>query len=167
MSKILVVQPYQMLQHAIRVSLFPQHQARVTSAIPQLSDIGDVDAAIIDAAALRETETLSGEAVRLLQDWKIPIVWIDSVDSPVKPGKSKCVQVNTPIARHTLQTALAECLDELPRSARNKTRPGNREKPSSDEEASRQASVTRQIIDLVEVVEEGFGSHEGDGQEQL
>lgn len=167
MSRILVVQPYQMLQHALRVSLFPQHQARVTSAIPQLSDIGNVDAAIIDAAALRETETLSGEAIRSLQDWKIPIVWIDSVDSPVRPGKGKFVRVNRPINKHTLQTALAECLEELPRIAPGKPRPRNRERLASRDEANRADPVNREIIDLVEVVEEGFESHEGNGQEQI
>jgi hypothetical protein len=167
MSKILVVQPYKMLQQAIALFLFPQHQARMTNSIPDSSEIRDVDAAIIDAAALRETEKLSSQAIRSLEEWKIPIVWIDTVKSPLAPSNDNLVWVNTPIAKQSLQSALTQCLGELPRSARKKTRPTSREKLSSRDAANCGNPLNREVIDLVEVVEEPPKNREDNDHEQL
>jgi hypothetical protein len=161
MSKILVIQPYRMLQHAIGLALFPQHEACTTSSIPDLNEFKDIDAAIIDAASLRETDSLPGPAIRSLEKWNIPIVWIDTVDSPSMPNKGNVALIHMPIDKQTLQRALADCLGDLRRSARTGARTTPREKLSSEDVA---ASIKGEVIDLVEVVEEAPKSLEGNGE---
>lgn len=153
MSKILVIQPHKILQHAIALSLFPQHQARMTTSIPDLSAIKDVDAVIVDAASLQETHGLSAQAIHSLQSWNVPIIWIDSVDSSLTPSNENLVVVNTPIAKESLQSALAQCLGELPRKASKATRMTSQEELSSRRTASSE-NIVRKVIDLVEVVDE-------------
>ena len=153
MSKILVIQPHKILQHAIALSLFPQHQARMTTSIPDLSAIKDVDAVIVDAASLQETHGLSAQAIHSLQSWNVPIIWIDSVDSSLTPSNENLVVVNTPIVKESLQSALAQCLGELPRKAPKTTRIGSQEELSSPRTVSSE-NIVRRVIDLVEVVDE-------------
>jgi hypothetical protein len=159
MSKILVVQPYKMLQHAIGLALFPQHQTRMTGSIPDSTEIGDVDAAIIDAAALRETDSLSAQAIRSLERWKIPIIWIDTADSQLTPTRANFVVMDTPIAKQTLQSALAQCLGDSPGGRRKNMRQTGRDAISSRHRMKGDKGVKREVIDLVEVVEEGPESH--------
>ena len=37
MSKILVVEPYQILQRAIAVSFFPEHEVQITDQLPEMN----------------------------------------------------------------------------------------------------------------------------------
>jgi hypothetical protein len=78
MSKILVVEPYKILQRAIAVSFFPEHQVEVTEQVPEVSALEQraYDVAIVDAAALRE-KNAAGDLNRCLQDWSIPIIWLE------------------------------------------------------------------------------------------
>ena len=78
MSKILVVEPYKILQRAIALSFFPDHLVEVTEEIPDGSAIEQrsYDVAIIDAGALREKNT-AGDLNRCLHEWRIPIIWIE------------------------------------------------------------------------------------------
>jgi hypothetical protein len=166
MSKILVVQPYRMLQHAIGLSLMPQHQFRVTGSIPDVNEARDVEAAIIDAAALRETDGLSTRAIRSIQSWNIPIVWIDNVNSTVRPpNNGRLVRVNTPIAKQSLQDALAECLEEFTRGP-GEGLPQTGRAANSSRAAVTRDGIKREIIDLVEVVEEAENENHSE-QEQL
>ena len=159
MSKILVVQPHKILQHAIALSVFPQHQTRMTTSIPGSSELKEVDAVIIDAASLREIHGLSTQAIHSLQGCNIPIVWIDSVDSR-PPANANIIVVSTPITKQSLQSALAQCLGELPRRARKSTRTRN---PEGLHFRNAVISEHREVIDLVEVVEEAPGSQEPKG----
>jgi hypothetical protein len=154
MSKILVIQPHRMLQYAIALSLFPQHQARMASSIPESSEIKDVDVVIVDAASLRETHRLSPPAIRLLQGWNVPIIWIDRVDSSAMPIDENFVAVGTPIARKSLQSAVAQCLGELPKRAGKRTRTTDQEDHPSGNAAVSEKPVRGEVIELVDVVEE-------------
>jgi len=154
MSKILVIQPHKMLQHAIALSLFPQYQARMASSIPESSEIKDVDAVIVDAASLRETHGLSAQAIRLLQGWNVPIIWIDSVDSSAMPIDDNFVAVRTPIAKKSLQSAVAQCLGESPKRAGKRTRTTDQEDRPSRNAAASEEPIKGEVIELVDVVEE-------------
>ena len=142
MSKILVVQPYRMLQQAIGLCLFPQHQARMTSSVPEVTEIEEVDAAIIDAAALRETDAVSHAALRSIQSWAIPIVWIDTGDAPPTPS-DRVVVIRPPITKQNLERALDHCLGG-PQEARPL---------AAQKEPSSAHTASSNVIDLVEVVE--------------
>ncbi|MGE5307249.1 MAG: hypothetical protein ACM3TN_28415 [Alphaproteobacteria bacterium] len=154
MSKILVIQPHKMLQHAIALSLFPQHQAQMASSIPESGEVKDVDAVIVDAASLTETHRLSAQAIRLLQDWNLPIIWIDSVDSSAMPIDENFVAVRTPILKKSLQSAVAQCLGELPKRAGKRTRTTDQGQRSSRNVAASAEPVKGEVIELVDVVEE-------------
>ena len=160
MSKILVVQPHKILQHAIALSVFPQHQTRVTTSIPDSNEILEVDAVIIDAASLREGHGLSASAIRSLQGWNVPIVWIDSGDSPLSPCNANIVVVTTPITKQSLQSALAQCLGQSGQKPRKTTRTKNPQDFRFRNAAIGEHDVKREVIDLVEVVEEAPSNQE-------
>ncbi len=151
MSMILVIQPHKMLQHAMALSLFPQYQTRMTDVVPALGEIKDVDAVVVDAASLRETHRLTAETVVSLQNWAVPMVWIDSAGSTLVPKREKLVVIERPIARQSLEKAVAECLGESPKD----NIPVREEQESStDHAAAREKIAQADVIELVEVVQE-------------
>jgi len=156
MSKILVVEPYKILQRAIAMSFFPEHEVEVTERVPEMSPLEQrsYDVAIIDAGALREKNT-AGDLNRLLQDWPIPIIWLEENISTAVPVRDRLVIVRKPIARNDLLTALVRCqangstilLNEAGGELRSKYVLADTEpKPDSEHRA--------RIIELVDVVQE-------------
>ncbi|HEX6174602.1 MAG TPA: hypothetical protein VF089_11355 [Candidatus Binatia bacterium] len=156
MSKILVVEPYKILQRAIALSFFPEHQVEVTEEIPDMSAIEQrsYDVAIIDAGALREKIT-AGDLNRRLQGWQIPMIWLEDSTSPVAPVRDNLMVLRKPIARNDLLAALSCCqakvstiaLTDVGEKLRNKTvLVASELKPDPEH--------TAQIIELVDVVEE-------------
>ena len=156
MSKILVVEPYKILQRAIALSFFPEHQVEVTEQVPEMSVLEQrsYDVAIIDAGALREKNTAS-DLNRRLHKWRIPIIWLEENISTTAPVRDNLVVLPKPIARNDLLAALARC------QARGSTNPltGAGEKLrnetiSADTEIKADSEHRAQIIDLVDVIEE-------------
>ena len=156
MSKILVVEPFKILQRAIAVSLFPEHQVQLTEQVPEMSAIEQrsYDLAIIDAGALREKNT-AGDLNRRLQDWSIPIIWLEEASSTVAPVRDRLLVLRKPIVRNDLLAALARCQAQRPtfppaeagEKLQNKTAlVDTHVKPDSEQKAT--------IIELVDVVEE-------------
>jgi hypothetical protein len=145
MSKIFLLEPHRVLQQAIALSLFPEHDVQVAEAA-EASDIGalkdDIDLVIVDAAALRASDKLSPEMNRALEASPVPIVWIDESDSS-HPKRDKLAVVLKPIESGALQTALADLL--APASARKERKASPRKSKAGSEP---------ELIDLVEVVEE-------------
>lgn len=155
MSKILVIQPHKMLQHAMALSLFPQYQTRVTSVIPEAGEIEDMDAVIVDAASLRETHGLTAEAMVALQAWKLPMIWIDGGESALAPAREKVLVVKRPIGRQSLQRAVAECLGESAKTGRREKAPAPEREPCSIALAAvNDESPRAGVIELVDVVQE-------------
>jgi len=156
MSKILVVEPYKILQRAIAVSCFPEHQVQVTEQVPELSALEQraYDVAIVDAGALRE-KNAAGDLNRCLQDWSIPIIWLEENPPTAAPVRDKLVVLRKPIVRNDLLAALTRCqaqgttfpLTGLGEKLENKTVLIDTDvKPDSEQRAT--------IIELVDVVEE-------------
>jgi hypothetical protein len=156
MSKILLVEPYKILQRAIAVSFFPEHQVQVTEQVPEMSALEQrtYDVAIIDAAALREKNS-AGDLNRRLQDWPIPIIWLEDTISTVAPVRDKLVVLHKPIARNDLQDALARC--QAQGSTLPHTDPGEKLQNKTalvDPELKPDSKQRAPIIELVDVVEE-------------
>jgi hypothetical protein len=156
MSKILIVEPYKILQRAIALSFFPEHRVEVTEQVPEMSVLEQrsYDVAIIDAGALREKNTAS-DLNRCLHEWWIPIIWLEENLSTAAPVRDNLVVLPKPIARNDLLAALARC------QARGSTNPlsGAGEKLrtetiSADTEVTADSEHRAQIIDLVDVIEE-------------
>jgi DNA-binding NarL/FixJ family response regulator len=145
MSKIFLLEPHRVLQQAIALSLFPEHDVQVAeaagaAAIDALKD--DIDLVIVDAAALREGDKLSAEMNRAIEASPVPIVWIDDGDSP-HPKRDKLAVVLKPIESGALQTALADLLA-----------PANAHKERKASPRKGKAGSDPELIDLTEVVEE-------------
>jgi hypothetical protein len=156
MSKILVVEPYKILQRAIAVSFFPEHQVQVTEHVPEISALEQraYDVAIVDAGALREKNE-AGDLNRCLQDWSMPIIWLEENTPTAAPARDNLVVLRKPIVRNDLLAALTRCQaqgpafppTELGEKLQNKTVLIDTDvKPDSEQRA--------RIIELVDVVEE-------------
>ena len=156
MSKILIVEPYKILQRAIALSFFPDHLVEVTEEIPDRSAIEQrsYDVVIIDAGALRERNT-AGDLNRRLQDWQIPMILLEDNMSTVAPLRDNLMVLRKPIARNDLLTALSCCqakgstipLTDVGEKLRNrKVLAANELKPDPEH--------TAEIIELVDVVKE-------------
>ena len=60
MSRILVVEPRNILRQAISLALFPDHEVQMATFLPDsnAAAVKEFDLVIIDSAALRETQHL-------------------------------------------------------------------------------------------------------------
>jgi hypothetical protein len=135
MSTILVIEPRKILQHATALALFPDHDARMMTTVPETEALIDCAAVIVDAAVLRETGGLPAQAIRAMEKWDTPMVWIDG-DSPAPPNRDKLIVVKRPVSRTAMREALALCLAKSAGQART---------GATENE--------RNIIELVDVVE--------------
>jgi hypothetical protein len=170
MSTILVIQPYKMLRQAFAAALPFEHKVRVMENLPESASLKDFDVVIVDAAALVEKDLLSAGAVRAIQEWKVPTLWIESERAPVAPRRGKLISLRRPVQKDALQKALAECLavtaGARPMGAAATAKPPAREskKPKARNAAAPAAPGPR-IIELVEVVEEIPAQEETSNQE--
>jgi hypothetical protein len=165
MSRILVIQPHKMLQHAFSVALFPEHQVEVMEMFPDVAAVKNVDLVIVDAAALRERDSLTTRDLGDVQNWKTPTIWIDRAAVAQAPTSEKLMVIDQPIGKDTLQKALAECLGTVNAAKQSVNAKSSRaESPSPTEGDS--AAVESQVIDLVEVVEEGSAREKSKAPQQ-
>ena len=162
MGKILLIEPQKILRQAISLSLFPDYEVKVEEDIAR--DIGsfrNYDLLIVDGAALRESNRLTPEAIRLIQGCKIPTLWLEDDTASHTLKRDKLVVVKKPIEKKTFQSALAGLLS--PRAPSKEQRISVAAAPSKESvpkaapkkkggAASEQSAF--QFIDLVDVVEE-------------
>jgi len=158
MSRILVVEPRNILRQAISLALFPDHEVQTATF---LSDSNaavakEFDLVIIDSAALHETKTLNNQILRAVQGWKVPTIWIDDTGGRQPPGRDNLVILTGPIQKDTLQSAVAKCLG-ISSSKQNGTAGILAKEPMATKE-TRTATASQgtgpQIIELVDVVAE-------------
>ncbi len=114
MSRILVVQPHKMLQQALVIALFPEHEVEVFDKIPAAESLAAADVLIIDAVALRGGDALSTREVRAVQSCRVPVVWIDTDAPPDTAAFTKLVRLSPPLKRDELRGAAAECRPPKP-----------------------------------------------------
>jgi hypothetical protein len=167
MSRILVIQPHRMLQHAFSVALFPEHEVQVVERIPDAAGLKDIDLVIVDAVALRQRDSLAQHELGEVQDWKTPTIWIDNDADAQVPMREKLLLLQGPSGKDLLVRAMAECLGTpgAGKQAANPIKSGAAGRAVTTETTKPQgataASNTEEnFIELVEVVEEG-SAHEG------
>ena len=157
MSNVLVIEPRKLLQHATAIALFPDHEARVVDAVPEAALVHECDAVIVDAMALREINALSAQAVSAMDEWTVPMVWIDG-DQPQAPKCANLAVVKRPVSRDELRAALAICLGRqlmLQASAEPAFHQGATASGKMIRQKTPSGPVPRpRIIELVDVVEE-------------
>jgi hypothetical protein len=156
MSAILVIEPRKILQQATAIALFPEHEARMFETVPDAGELQEVAAVIVDAAALREVNGLSAQALRAMESWKAPMVWVDG-DPPRPPKREKLVIVKRPVSRQAIRAALAECLAQ-------DLKAGGGAGNSNPENAAAATAKARNVIELVDVVEEAPARKQSKGE---
>ncbi len=110
MSKVLVVEPHRMLQQAIALALFPVYEVKIASAIPESSALRDFKAVIVDSKSLGESAGGAEAALRAVQSWIVPTVWLQGASQGPTPKRENLIPINTPIQKEVLLSALAKCL---------------------------------------------------------
>ncbi len=161
MGKILLIEPQKILQQAISLSLFPEHEVRVENDIASgVGSFKEYDLLIVDGAALRERNQLTPEVVRAVQGCKTPTLWLEEDPISQAPKREKFVVVKKPIEKETLQSALAGLLSPRAPSSERRTAAAAPSKESVPKAAPKKKSggtskqSTFQFIDLVDVVED-------------
>jgi hypothetical protein len=159
MSRILVVEPHRMLQQALVVALFPEHQGQVFARIPEGEVLAAADLLIIDAAALKALGALPTREVRAVQSCHVPVVWIDAETPPDTAAFTKLVRLAPPLKRDDLRAAAVECLRlssaaepfAAPKPARAVAAKTKTIEPKPESAAR---DNDKEFIDLVDVFEE-------------
>jgi DNA-binding NtrC family response regulator len=163
MGKILVIQPHRMLQQALVLALFPDHEVQAIESLPESSAVKDFDAVIVDAGSLVESGGAAAQGIRAVQSWTVPTVWVEGVQSAQPPKRDKLVAVRRPITRDALQSAVAECLELASTSKRNGpvTAQSQEDRMAGKAKAKEQMTggisepAEARVIELVDVVEAG------------
>ncbi len=154
MSKILVIEPYRMLQHAVSTTLFPDHEVQTLESVPDEIVGLNPDLVIVDAMSLRTRNLLGSEPPRWLQDGIVPIVWVDDGEPPDGSKTKKLIVVQIPLTRDRLLAAVAECLKLLS------------EQNSNGQANMAHAAPEQQLIELVDVIEEESAINRSDSEKE-
>ena len=113
----------------------------------------EFDLVIIDAAALRASNTFSSQLVRAVESWAVPTIWIDDTGARQAPSREGLVVLTGSIQKESLQSAVKKCLDGS--STKRATSMAAKESMTTKElSAAMPQSTGPQIIELVDVVEE-------------
>jgi hypothetical protein len=159
MGKVVLIEPHKVLQQAIALSLFPEHDVQVKEAVSpsDISAFGDADLLIVDAAALRENNHFSPELSRAIESAAIPTVWIDDDESARPAEREKLAVVMKPIESAAFQAALAQLLsapgagNERKKSAPPAERKTEKAKATEKKPGGK---AEPDLIELVDAVEE-------------
>lgn len=158
MSKILIIEPYRMLQLAFSTALFADHEVQTMESFPG-EPPHPLDLIIIDATSLRAKNLVGHEPPRWLQDGNVPIVWVDDQDPTDAPKREKLIVVQSPLTKDRLLAAVAHCLSLLSKPHDNASL-GDATRGSSLDTVAR--SENAQVIDLVDVIDEEPESKESE-----
>ncbi len=165
MGKVVLIEPHKVLQQAIALSLFPEHDVRVEVSVTAsaIGALRDVDLLIVDAGALRASDKLSPEFSRAVESSLIPTLWIDE-DQTARPSRrDKLVAITKPIESKAFQAAVTELLSPASagkerQKAASPVEPKAEKVKASEKKAlvakSEPSEPEAELIELVEVVGE-------------
>ena len=158
MSRILLIEPRDILRQAISLALFPDHEVQLATLFSDSNELIALqfDLIIIDSAALSAPGNSDGEFLHKLRASKIPTIWIDDTRVGEAATHDKLVVLASPIQKDALQAAMTRCLD---RSSVKSDAPASM--PAKERMATKEARTAPefqatgpQIIELVDVVAE-------------
>lgn len=158
MSKILLIEPYRMLQHAFVLALFPEHHVEMVADMTQAAAM-QADLAIVDGAALSQREAGAGEGVVLPAGWQLPTIWVGaSASTSLSPSM---VRLSMPFTKEELRTAVAKLLQSAPPASRAESglvhaavAPPRKARAAKSAPAGGGDGNTKEIIELVDVFDE-------------
>jgi len=167
MGRILLIEPQKILQQAISLFLFPEHEVQVAEeAGSAAASFKDYDLLIIDGAALRESDRLTPEMLRVVQGCGTPTLWLEEEEWAPSPKRDKFVIVKKPLEKEALEAAVGGFLSSGPSRDRGRP-PQSRGKAQASLAAATKPAAqspeqpTFEFIDLVEVVDEAVSPKQG------
>lgn len=166
MSRVLLIEPQKILQQAISLFLFPEHEVRVEEeAGAAAASFKDYDLLIIDGAALRDSDRLTPEILRAVQSCGTPTLWLEEEEGVPSPKRDKLVVVKKPLEKEALEAAVGGFLSSGPSRERERSAK-RRGTPEALQSAAKQPAESPEqsafeFIDLVEVVDEAGAPKQG------
>jgi DNA-binding NtrC family response regulator len=158
MSRILVIEPRNILRQAISLALFPDHEVQTATFLSDnnVAVVKEFDLVIIDSGALGETSNSSRQLIRTVQGWKVPTIWIDDTGDGQAHAYDQLVVLTRPIQKDALQSVVAKCLDMSSSKQKGITSIAVNKRMTTKEARTVAApQVTDpQVIELVDVVAE-------------
>ena len=165
MGKILLISPKRILNQAVSLYLFPQHDVEVKSCLEELDPkaLQECDLIIVDAPSVAEGKS-GTDVPRSIQRLKKPTLWLEGEGSTPTAKRERFLTLKMPIERETFQKALDDLLST--------NKPGKKKSGSQGgggtggktpknrggrSEAKSQEGESSQFIDLVDIVEEETG----------
>ncbi len=164
MGKILLIGPNRILNQAVSLYLFPQHDVQIKSNLEEIDPkaLQEYDLLIIDAPAGADGKS-GTEVTRSIQKLKTPTLWLEEDESIPSPKREGLLSLKMPIERKAFQKALDDLLSaDKPGKEKSgsqgggdaggqtpKKRGGGREAKSPQGESH--------FIDLMDIVEEERG----------
>jgi hypothetical protein len=161
MSRIFLIEPDRMLRHAITIALFPEHRVEPAHAVPDAT-AKDFDLLIVDAAALRQGDSLSARVLEKLQAWKLPVLWFGAEAALPQSDRDRWVRLIPPLTKEILRRAVAQCLAASTDAAKvivAQTAPlpvdaPTIPKPKARKKSTAESSDGKIFIELVDIVDE-------------
>ena len=163
MGRILLLEPQRIVQQAITLALFPEHEVQAEEGFGSrgASLLQGYDLLILDAAALRDLGQLTPEVGRMVQTAKIPTLWLEEDESHHAPQRANLLIVKKPIQREAFLSAVSDLLSpsgSLKKEAKAVAPIASVAEPSKGTAKKATAGASPQgnfqFIDLVDVVEE-------------
>ena len=168
MSRILIVTRQRILQQALILSLFRDHEVRSWAGSEESHEpaLREFDLVIIQTAFLRDVNVARNQLMEGIQAGEVPTLWIEETDRQEGPRGKQSMRLKQPIHRETLQAAVATCLTPLSSKPYGKRNPSTRDKSGSPRSTPKRVSTDAaarvtggRIIDLVDVVDEPPQNH--------
>lgn len=157
MSKILLIEPSKMLQHAFVLALFPEHEVEIISNIGDAAK-GTPDLAIIDAATLRDA-AIAAPGAKLNRNLRLPMIRIGG-DAGADSNTAEVAVLSIPFTKEELRAAITQALNSAPSNTAVRTEEAPLESTSPRKAkaakgaAKKQDAEDRQVIELVDVFED-------------
>ncbi len=164
MGKILLIGPNRILNQAVSLYLFPQHDVQVKSNLEEIDPkaLQEYDLLIIDAPAGADGKS-GTEVTRSIQKLKTPTLWLEEDESTPYPKREGLLRLKMPIERKAFQKALDDLLcTDKPGKEKSGSQGGGGaggqtpKKRGGGREAKSPQGDT-QFIDLVDIVGEERG----------
>ncbi len=161
MGKILLIGPNRILNEAVSLYLFPQHDVQVISNLEEVdaTALQEYDLLIIDAPAGADGKS-GTEVPRSVQKLKTPTLWLEGDESIPSPKREGLLSLKMPIERKAFQKALDDLLSTSKPGKKKSGSQGGGGAGGQTHEKRGGGRVAKspqgeiQFIDLVDIVEE-------------
>jgi hypothetical protein len=165
MGKILLIGPKRILNQAVSLYLFPQHDVEVKSSLGEIEpkSLQECDLIIVDAPAGTDGKS-DTDVPRSIEKLKTPTLWLAGDGSIPPPKRERFLTLKMPIQREAFQKALDDLLTtNKPGKGKSGSQGGEGisgktpKKRGRGKEAKSPEGESSQFIDLVDIVEEETG----------